>query len=455
MLWLNVVSRRDRLYDAEESSVVVTMATLALGVSSLALLIWIGMLLFWGQFWRADQRLNPDALLPLTAWPAVAVVIPARNEADLIGVAVRSHLSQTYPGPLSVVLVDDQSTDGTAAVAKESARAINQGDRLTVLSGTALPRGWAGKLWAMEQGYRYLLSLPTSPDYVLFTDADIEHDADSLRQLVMKAESEQLDLVSLMVQLRCETAWEQLLIPAFVFFFQMLYPFPWVNDPNNRTAAAAGGCILLRRTALERIGGLAVLRNALIDDCSLAAAVKRPHSAAAPLAHPAGTHPYPSQEGIPGPKSSPSPHPPISPFPYHPIWLGLSTTIHSLRPYPDFHSIWTMITRSAYTQLNYSPWLLAGTVLGMALVYLVAPLGLVLGIVWGNPILALTGLAGWLLMALAYWPTLRLYGGNPLLALALPVIALLYTLMTLDSARRHWAGQGGAWKGRVYSDMGG
>ena len=389
------------------------MASFMLGLTILALLIWVGMLLFWGQFWRADQRLDTESMISLATWPTVAVVIPARNEADLIGVAVRSHLTQTYPGSLSVVLVDDQSTDGTAAAAKEAAGAINQRDRLTVLPGAALPPGWTGKLWAMEQGYRYLAALPTPPDYVLFTDADIEHDVASLRQLVTKAEGDRLDLVSLMVQLRCESVWERLLIPAFIFFFQLLYPFPWVNNPKKQTAAAAGGCALIRFSALQRIEGLQAIRKALIDDCALGAAVKA----------------------------------------NGPIWLGLSTTIHSLRPYPNLQSIWNMIARSAYTQLNYSPWLLIGTVLGMLLVYLVAPLGVVLGLAWGDPALALTGMAGWLLMALAYWPTLKLYGGNPLLALALPLIALLYTLMTLDSARRHWAGQGGAWKGRVYSDI--
>ncbi|MBE9141365.1 glycosyltransferase, partial [Nodosilinea sp. LEGE 07088] len=391
------------------------MTTLALALTSLALLIWIGMLLFWGQFWRADQRLDPQNLVPLTIWPKIAVVIPARNEAELIGVAVRSHLSQTYPGSLSAVLVDDQSTDGTAAVARAAAIALHQSDSLTVLSGAALPPGWTGKLWAMEQGFRYLASQTTPPDYVLFTDADIEHDADSLQQLVTKADRDRLDLVSLMVQLRCESVWERLLIPAFIFFFQMLYPFPWVNDPTRATAAAAGGCILLRRTALERIGGLAILRNALIDDCSLAAAIKRPQPTHAELT-------------------------PLSPSSYYPIWLGLSTTIHSLRPYPTLQSIWNMITRSAYTQLNYSPWLLIGTVLGMVLVYAVSPLGVVVGLLWGDPIVVLTGLAGWGLMALAYWPTLKLYGQSQWLALALPLIALLYTLMTLDSARRHWVG---------------
>lgn len=388
------------------------MVNLLLGLTLLALLIWVGMLVFWGQFWRADQRLESRDKHSLATWPAVAVVIPARDEAELIGVAVRSHLTQSYPGTLSVVLVDDQSTDGTGAIATKVAKDLGKADNLTVLSGASLPTGWTGKLWAMEQGFRYLQQQSPPPDYVLFTDADIEHDSASVKQLVMKAETEKLDLVSLMVRLRCQSFWETLLIPAFVFFFQMLYPFPWVNDPQKKTAAAAGGCALIRSSALARIDGLRTIRHALIDDCALGAAVK-----------------------VGGP-----------------IWLGLSTTTRSLRPYPDLQSIWNMVARSAYTQLNYSSWLLTGTVLGMLLVYLVSPLGFVIGLVWGQPMLMIIGLAGWLMMAVAYWPTLRLYGGSLLLALALPAIALMYTLMTLDSARRHWMGQGGAWKGRVYSD---
>mgnify|MGYP006292989189 FL=1 len=388
-----------------------TITTVTLGFSVLALLIWGGMIGFWGQFWRADQQLEPGNALPLNAWPKVAVVIPARNEADLIGMAVGSHLAQAYPGALSIVLVDDQSTDGTAEVARETASATGQSDQLIILSGETLPPGWAGKLWAMEQGFRHLAAQAAPPDYVLFTDADIEHDPANVQQLVAKAVKEHRDLVSLMVQLRCQSPWERLLIPAFVFFFQMLYPFPWVNNPQKATAAAAGGCALIRFSALQRINGLQTIRHALIDDCALGEAVKAQGS----------------------------------------IWLGLSSTTRSLRPYPTLQSIWSMVTRSAYTQLHYSPWLLVGTVLGMLLVYAVSPLSVALGVMGGHVSLVLTGLGGWLLMALAYWPTLRLYGGNALLAMALPLVALLYTLMTLDSARRHWAGQGGAWKGRVYS----
>lgn len=390
------------------------MTSVILGLTILSLLIWIGLLLGWGQFWRANQRLDPQGLQPPATWPTVVVLIPARDEAALIGTAVRSHLTQTYPGSLSIVLVDDQSQDGTAAIATQTAAALGKADCLTVLTGSALPQGWAGKLWAMQQGFQHLQQQPIPPDYVLFTDADIAHETQCLQQLVSKAEGDQLDLVSLMVRLRCQSLWERLLIPAFIFFFQMLYPFPWVNDPRKQTAAAAGGCALIRFSALQRINGLEAIRQALIDDCALGAAVK------------AGG----------------------------PIWLGISTTTISLRPYPNLQSIWTMVARSAYTQLNYSPWLLLGTVLGMALVYLVSPVAVWVGIWGGQPALWVLGLTGWGLMAIAYWPTLQLYEQPPLLALALPFIAALYTLMTLDSARQHWGGQGGAWKGRVYRDVG-
>lgn len=388
------------------------VTSLLFAIAVVSLIIWLGLLVGWGQFWRADQRL-PEVTSPneFAHWPSIAAVIPARNEAALLPQTLRSLLAQTYPGSLSVVLVDDQSSDHTGAIAQQIAQSLNQAERLTLLTGQPLAPGWTGKLWAMEQGWRYLLQQPSPPDYVLFTDADIQHDRANVQRLVQQAQTQNLELVSLMVRLRCQSRWEILLIPAFVFFFQMLYPFPWVNQPRKATAAAAGGCILIRRQVLEKLGGLACIRQALIDDCSLAALVKR--------------------QG--------------------PIWLGLSTTTHSLRPYPSLQSIWEMVARTAYTQLHYSPLLLLGTVGGMALMYGGPPLAAIAGLVLHHWTMALAGSITWLSMALAYWPTLRLYGRSPGLGLLLPAIATLYTLMTLDSARRHWLGQGGAWKGRIYS----
>jgi len=389
------------------------MNAIVLGITVLSLIIWLGLLAFRGQFWRANQRLEvPTSELEL--WPRVCAVIPARNEAQLLPITLRSLFSQDYPGSLSVILVDDHSTDGTAQVAQKVAQEAQQSQQLQVISAQTLPSGWTGKLWALEQGIRHAQQQTPPPDYFLLTDADIEHESSNLRELITKGEAQQLDLVSLMVLLRCESFWEQFLIPAFVFFFQKLYPFPWVNTPTNSTAAAAGGCILIRRQALSRIGGLQVVRQALIDDCALAQAVK---------------------------SSSQS----------HGIWLGLTKLTRSLRPYPSLASIWDMVARTAFYQLNYSPLWLIGTVVGMTLIYLVPPIAVIFSTLTGNWLIAIAGVSGWLLMAGAYLPTLQLYQCSPLLAFCLPAIAFLYNLMTLDSALRHWQGRGGSWKGRVYS----
>ncbi len=386
------------------------MDAFELGITVLSLAIWVGLLCWRGQFWQTSQQLDLLAT-DLEVWPSVCAVIPARNEADLLPKTLRSLLLQDYPGSLKVILVEDQSTDGTASVARLVAHQSNQSLQMEVLNGEKLPPGWSGKLWALEQGVRHAQKLTSPPDYFLLTDADIEHDGANLGRLVSKAEREGLDLVSLMVLLRCQSFWEQLLIPAFVFYFQKLYPFRWVNDPTNPTAAAAGGCILIRRQALNSIGGIKVIRQALIDDCALAQAVK---------------------------------------FNTGRIWLGLTSLTRSVRPYPSLTSIWEMVVRTAFTQLNYSPLLLLVTVFGMTLIYLVPPVGAIFGVLTRNWPTALAGLSGWLLMAWAYLPTLRLYGCTPVLAFCLPSIALLYTLMTLDSALRHWQGRGGGWKGRVY-----
>lgn len=398
---------------------------IAVGIALVPIVIWAGLLIVWGQFWRTDQRL-PLETDPLKDWPTVCAVIPARNEADVLPISLSSLLAQDYPGEFKIILVDDQSTDGTAAIAEQTAAQMGKPSQLQVLPGKPLPPSWTGKLWAMEQGTQQAQAF--NPDYILLTDADIQHDSLNLRRLVSQAEAQQLDLVSIMVKLRCQSIWEKLLIPAFVFFFQQLYPFRWVNNPNSRMAAAAGGCILLHANALTRIGGLQVLRNALIDDCSLAAAVKATRFDAPKT-------PIERRHGG--------------------IWLGLSNETISLRPYDTLQTIWDMVARTAFTQLHYSPLLLAGTLVGMVLVYLLAPLSAVVGFSTGNLDVAIAGLIGWGLMTISYWPMVRFYNCPIGFATLLPLIGLLYTGMTLDSALRHWRGQGGAWKGRVYPAAGG
>ncbi|MDM9586233.1 glycosyltransferase [Nostoc sp. GT001] len=412
------------------------MDVIVLGLMLLSLTIWLGLLCFWGQFWRTDQQLEVTET-QLESLPVVCAVVPARNEAELIPTSLRSLLLQDYPGSFNVFLVDDRSTDRTANFAEGVAHAVGKPQQLHIISGESLPPGWSGKLWAVEQGIKSASLL--APDYFLLTDADIEHDPGNLRRLVAKAVQEDLDLVSVMVRLRCESFWEKLLIPAFVFFFQKLYPFRLVNNPNNPIAAAAGGSILIAREALERIGGIQVIRQALIDDCALAMAVKK-----------SGEDKGTRGQGDKGTRGTTKPNPHSLIPSQGRIWLGLSSLTRSLRPYDSLATIWDMVARSAYTQLNYSPLLLLGTLVGMPVIYLVPPVCVILGAVWGNWAIALTGLLGWLLMTFAYYPTIRFYKCSVWFAFSLPAIAFLYTLMTLDSALRHWQGRGGAWKGRVY-----
>jgi hopene-associated glycosyltransferase HpnB len=390
------------------------------GLGILASASWVYLLVFRGRFWRCDQHLSPANNENLSQWPSVCAIVPARNEALMLPQSLQSLLTQTYPGRFQVMLVDDQSTDGTAAIARQTAQASQTEESLQIITTDPLPTGWSGKLWAVHQGIeRVTQDLQESwPDYFLLTDADILHDADNLKQLVTKAEQEHLDLVSLMVLLRCQSFWEKLLIPAFVFFFQKLYPFPWVNQPQHSMAAAAGGCILVRREVLMAVGGIEVIRKALIDDCALGAAIK-------------GNRKADGQTGR--------------------IWLGLTTTTTSLRPYPSLQSIWEMVARTAFTQLGYSFALLFLSLVGMTLLYALPPAGLLLGWATGKGAIALTFGLAWLLMTVAYWPTIRLYKLSPLWAPTLPFVGILYTLMTLDSAVRHVQGRGGAWKGRVYS----
>jgi hopene-associated glycosyltransferase HpnB len=342
----------------------------------------------------------------------VVAILPARNEAAHVEEALRSLLIQDYPGELAVVLVDDHSEDATGAIGRRLA--VGQARRLEVVGASPLPPGWSGKLWAVAEGLRHAARSWPKVAYVLLTDADIAHHPGNLARLVAKAEAERLDLTSLMVRLRCESFWEDLLIPPFVFFFQKLYPFPAVNAPDRPTAAAAGGCMLVRRRALEGAGGVEAIRAELIDDVALARVIK----------------------SMPGGGR---------------IWLGLTETTTSLRRYDHLADIWAMVARSADTQLRHSLPRLAGTLLGMGVTYLMPPLGFCAGILQGDPLLAALALAAWIAMALAYRPTAKLYRlATPWLP-TLPLAAMLYAGMTLDSAIRYRRGAGGRWKGRVFS----
>lgn len=366
--------------------------------------IWVYLLIGRGMFWLARERDDRACFVMLKRWPSVRAIVPARDEADVVGEAVTSLLAQDYPGKFDIVLTDDQSSDGTAESALAAARRMKGESRIFILSGAPRPPGWTGKLWAMRQGVERASS-DSAPDYFLFTDADIAHAPDNLRLLVASAESRGSVLISLMVKLHCDDVAEKLLIPAFVFFFDMLYPFAWVNDAARRTAAAAGGCMLARRDVLVAAGGLDAIKGEIIDDCALARVMKR--------------------KG--------------------PIWLGLTERAKSLRPYGGLRGIGKMIARSAYAQLDYSVLRLAGTVAGMIVVFALAPALAVFG---SGPV-RIAGTASWILMALAFQPMLRFYRRSFSLGLALPLIAMIYTVFTIVSALQVWGGKGGMWKGRA------
>ncbi|MDE2007389.1 MAG: glycosyltransferase [Rhodospirillales bacterium] len=365
-------------------------------LAALSLLAWVVLLAAHGGFWRDGPTL-PAPARPIPG-PPVAVVVPARDEAAQIGACLASLLAQDYAGAFRVILVDDASTDGTGAIA----RAIAD-PRLTVLAGAPRPAGWSGKLWAVAQG----IAEAGEARLILLTDADILHEPGHLSALVAKAERDDLDMVSEMVALDCSGAAARALVPAFVYFFQLLYPFAWVNDPLSATAAAAGGTILIRARALARIAGIGAVRGALIDDVALARAVKRGGR----------------------------------------IWLGHAALARSVRPYPDVAELWRMIARTAYVQLRFSPLLLALTAAAMTLVWLIPPLALLTG----PGAARILGLAAWLAMAASYIPSLRRCGLSPARAVTLPGIAAFYLAATLGSAWNHYAGRGVAWKGRAYA----
>tara|TARA_B100000686_G_C16766900_1_gene962457 strand:- start:1292 stop:2452 length:1161 start_codon:yes stop_codon:yes gene_type:complete len=377
---------------------------ISIGLAGLSLAIWIVLLFFRNGFWLSDQRIGEVGELEF--WPAVISVIPARNEVETIGETVRSLLAQDYPGELQIIVVDDGSNDGTAAAVAESSR-------VHVIPGRPLVEGWSGKLWAVSQGLDAINKVMPEASYVLFTDADIYHAPGNLARLVYKAEKDDKHLVSLMVKLRLESFWELWLIPAFIFFFQKIYPFSAVNNVKNKTAAAAGGCMLVSRNCLKKMGGISEIGSHLIDDCALATLIKS----------------------------------------NYPIWLGLSTRTRSLRSYNDLSDIWNLVARSAFVQLNYSVVSLIIAILGMVLIYLVPPVAIVSGIYLNSGYLAIFGLLGWVAMFTAYAPTLLLYQLSPLRGIALPLVAGLYSLMTISSALRYWKGEGCLWKGRYYNSV--
>jgi hopene-associated glycosyltransferase HpnB len=385
-----------------------------IALTTAATLAWLYLLTLHGRYWRTGERL-PPTVPGLGSLPAVTAVIPARNEAAVLPECLPSLLGQDYLGPLRVVVVDDDSSDGTAGVAAQLGAAA--GRDLVVIGARPTPPGWAGKVWAMSEG---VAAVGPDAEYILFTDADIAYAPGTLTRLAAAATDGRLTLASQMALLRASTGAEKLLIPAFVYFFAQLYPFRRVNRPDSRTAAAAGGCMLVRADALAAAGGLAQIRSARIDDVALGTLLKR-----------AGGR----------------------------CWLGLTTDVTSRRRYDKLADIWDMVARSAYTQLRYSLIATVGCVLALAWLYLLPPAAALAGLaLFATGADATTagwllgaGLAGWLLMAVSYAPMLRFYGLSPLRAPSLPLVAGLYAAMTADSARRHLAGRGGTWKGRVVS----
>jgi hopene-associated glycosyltransferase HpnB len=376
-------------------------------IAAISLVIWVVLLTARGGFWQARERDDRDTFdsAAVQAWPSVVAVIPARNEAESIGHTIASLMRQDYPGVFRVVVVDDQSNDGTADIARAAAAEARASERLTVLRGEPLPAGWTGKLWAVRQGIECARSSEPMPEWLLLTDADIAHASDNVLSLVTRAIADRRVMVSLMAKLRCDAWFERALIPAFVLFFQMLYPFAWVNRRDHPLAAAAGGCMLVRDDALRAAGGIESIRDEIIDDCALGARMKT--------------------QGA--------------------IWLGLTERALSVRPYDNLGEIRRMVARTAYAQLNYSPWLLAATIVSLLLTFIAPPL-LTL---FASGAARFAGALAWFAMAFTYQPMLRFYGRSRGWGPFLPGVAVLYTAFTLDSALQHWRGRGGMWKGRA------
>ncbi len=398
-------------------------------IALLVLLAWLYLAFAHGRFWEATI---PEPAPEPSKWPSVVAVVPARNEAETIQETVRGILGQDYPGTLSLVVVDDHSEDNTGHLAFLASQQISKADRITILKGQPLADGWVGKVWAMHQGWEEASKV--APDFIWFTDADIAHEPHALRGLVARAVDEDRGLTSTMVELRCEDFWEKALVPAFVYFFKLLYPFRWVNDPHKKTAGAAGGSMLARQSVLEKIKGPAAIKGALIDDCAFAKAIQNT----------GGT-----------------------------LSLNLTCDSYSLRGYPRASDAWNTIARTAYTQLGYNPWALAGSVVGLALLFIfpslligcylaafviIADAHWALGInvelptfgklLWFSLPLVISVITN-CIIALSFRPVVRFYGLRLRWAFILPIITIFYLGATLDSARRYHRGSGGRWKGRT------
>lgn len=373
----------------------------------LVLVIWLNLTFLRGNFWRLEED-NTEPK-PLDKWPRVVAIVPARNEAATIARAVTSLLSQDYPGEFKIIVVDDHSEDGTAELTGKAAEKADAEARITVHSASELPPGWTGKLWALNEGVQ--TSEKNAPSFFWFTDADIVHGPDTLRRLVCRAEMDSLDLASLMVLLQAKTFPEKLLIPPFLYFFLMLYPPRWIADPQKRTAGAAGGCILLRCTAFERIGGLAAIRDEIIDDCALARVVKKTGGR---------------------------------------IWMGVTRASVSLREYKSFAEIRDLIARTAFTQLRYFSLLLVATLLGLFVTYW---LPWILFFAGEEPAWLLGSTAA-SLMTVTFLFTVKFYNRSAIWALTLPFAAAFYSYATFLSAVRYWLGRGAQWKGRAQAPRG-
>lgn len=377
----------------------------------LSLAVWLVLLIARGGFWRTAPDMLPAAPPGGTAGGghgdggAILAIVPARDEADVLPATLPALLSQELPVPFAVLLVDDHSTDGTADVARRLAAEAGVPERLRVVTSDPLPPGWTGKLWAMRCGLEAAEAAGDAAPRILFTDADIAYDPGALARLAAEGERRGAVLASVMVKLRAASPAERWLIPPFVYFFKMLYPFQWVANPARRTAAAAGGAMLIDRAALARAGGLEKIRTALIDDVAMGALMKR--------------------QG--------------------PVWLGLTDAVHSVRQYGEVADIRAMVVRSAYAELRYSPFRLILAILGLALTFLVPPLATLAA----DGIARIAGLAAWAMMAFSFVPIARLYGIGAWHGVVLPAIAALYGVFTVESAVRSWRGEGGLWKGRV------